>query len=189
VAALLRKFGLSWPLWRATTSVAIVGLTLGSVATPTLRADPPSEVTVKAAFVASLLKFVEWPATAPGTPLVLALVGDAPIGAALLDSTLGLQIGGRPVHVRIVKSLNELDDAQAVFISAGRQRQLPAILRQLDRKAVLTIGDTKGFAASGVMLNLVTQDNKVRMEANTAAAARAGLRVSSHLLRLTRIVG
>jgi len=39
------------------------------------------------------------------------------------------------------------------------------------------------------VLNLVMQDHKVRVEANTAAAARARLRVSAHLLRLARIVG
>jgi len=189
VAALLRRLGLSWAQRPLTTGVAIIGLSCGSVAAPTLRADQPSELTVKAAFVVSFMKFVEWPAASPGTPLVLVLIGDAPIAAALKDTTVGLQIGGRPVQVRIATDPNELDAAHAVFISADAQQQLPAILRQLDRKSVLTIGDTEGFAASGVVLNLVMQDNKVRVEANTAAAARAGLRVSAHLLRLARIVG
>ena len=54
---------------------------------------------------------------------------------------------------------------------------------------MLTVGATDGFAASGVVLNLVVRDRKVRVEANTAAAARARLRVSAQLLRLARIVG
>ena len=168
----------------------IVGLALAGVGTPTLRAaEQPSELSVKAAFVVSFLKFVEWPPAAPGTPLVLVLVGEAPIAAALKDSTVGLLVGGRPVQVRIARTLSEIDDAHAVFISAGEHQQVPAILRQLDRKSVLTIGDSEGFAASGVVLNMVMQDHKVRVEANTAAAARARLRVSAHLLRLARIVG
>ena len=178
-----------WARVPTALGLALVGLVWTGVARPTLCANQPSELSVKAAFVVSFLKFVEWPAAAPGTPLVLVLVGDAPIASSLKEGTVGLQIAGRPVRLRIAGSPNDIADANAVFISAGEQQQVPAILRQLDRKSVLTIGDTEGFAASGVVLNLVMQDNKVRVEANTAAAARAGLKVSAHLLRLARIVG
>jgi len=189
VVALLRRLRLSGAHRPLTACMAIVGLACASVVTPTLRADQPSELSVKAAFVVNFLKFVEWPPVAPGRPLVLVLLGDAPIAAALKDTTVGLQIGGRPVHLRFARSASEIGDADAVFIAAGEHKQVPAILRHLDGKSVLTIGDSEGFATSGVVLNLVMQDNRVRVEANTAAAARAGLRVSAHLLRLARIVG
>lgn len=169
--------------------LALVGLAWAGVVTPTLCAGQPSETALKAAFVVNFLKFVEWPHAAPGTPLILVLVGDSPIAAALKDGTTGLQIGGRPVHVRTAKGPVDIDDADAVFICATEHQQVPAILRHIDRRSVLTIGDTEGFGASGVVLNLVMQDQKVRVEANTAAAARARLRVSAHLLRLARIVG
>jgi hypothetical protein len=68
-------------------------------------------------------------------------------------------------------------------------RNLAAILRETEGRPVLTIGDTDGFAQAGVILNLYTFDQRVRIEANTTAAARAGLRLSSQLLRLARIVG
>jgi len=79
--------------------------------------------------------------------------------------------------------------AHLVFIAASEQRQLPAILRELEGRGVLTVGDTPGFAESGVVLNLVMKDQRVRFEANAAAAARARLRLSSHLLRMARMVG
>jgi hypothetical protein len=185
----VKKLQRLWAQRFAIMAVASVSVACCSVAMSTLRANQPSEFTVKAAFVVSFLKFVEWPASAPGTPLVLLLIGDAPIADALKDSTVGLQIGDRPVHFRRASSANRISDAHAVFITSGEHQQLSAILRQLERKHVLTIGDTEGFGASGVVLNLVMQDTKVRVEANTAAAARAGLKVSAHLLRLARIVG
>jgi hypothetical protein len=189
VVAAARKLRRSWAHGPRCAGLAIVGLALTAVVTPTLRAGQPSETSLKAAFVVSFLKFVEWPPVPPGTPLVLVLVGDAPIASALKDSTAGLQVGGRPVHVRVADGTAALGDAHAVFIAATEHEQVPAILRALDRRSVLTIGDTDGFAASGVVLNLVMQDHRVRVEANTAAAARAGLKVSAHLLRLARIVG
>ena len=54
---------------------------------------------------------------------------------------------------------------------------------------MLTVGDSAGYGASGVILNFYESDKRIRFEANTTAAARAGLRVSSHLLSIARIVG
>jgi hypothetical protein len=58
----------------------------------------------------------------------------------------------------------------------------------LDGSYILTIGDTKGFGESGVMINFLTKENKVRFEINLAAARRAGLKISSKLLSLATIV-
>ena len=44
------------------------------------------------------------------------------------------------------------------------------------------------YAAQGVMVNFYPERNKVRFETNVDAARRAGLKISSHLLKLARIV-
>lgn len=168
---------------------ALLVLLVLTAGTATHGAGQPSEITVKAAFVINFLKFVEWPPAAPGTPLVLVLVGDASIASALNGHAVGLQVGGRSVKVRVATTPAQISSADAVFIAAGERERMPAILRALDQKPVLTIGDSDGFAAAGVMLNMVMQDQRVRVEANTLAASRAGLKVSAHLLRLARIVG
>jgi hypothetical protein len=63
------------------------------------------------------------------------------------------------------------------------------LLRQCEGKPVLTVGDGAGYGAAGVILNFYVSDTRIRFEANTTAASRAGLQISSHLLRLARIVG
>jgi hypothetical protein len=172
--------------------VAAVGVSMLAVEPSTLRAGEASELEVKAAFLLNFLKFVEWPAdrlSDPAAPYVIAVIGEDALGTTLLGTTSGKTIGTRAVQVQVVARASDLTTAHLVFIAASEQRQLPAILRELDGRGVLTVGDTPGFAESGVVLNLVTQDHRVRFEANTAAAARARLRLSSHLLRIARIVG
>jgi hypothetical protein len=174
------------------TLVAAVGVSMLAVDASTLRAGQASELEVKAAFLLNFLKFVEWPADRlpdPAAPYVIAVIGEDALGNTLASTTSGRTIGTRPVRVQLATRSSEIATAHLVFIAASQQRQLPAILRDLDGRGVLTVGDTPGFAESGVVLNLVTQDHRVRFEANTAAAARARLRLSSHLLRIARIVG
>ncbi len=52
----------------------------------------------------------------------------------------------------------------------------------------MTVGDVKGFAQLGGIINFIIVKNKVRFEINMKAAEEAGLKISSKLLRLARIV-
>ena len=53
---------------------------------------------------------------------------------------------------------------------------------------VLTVGDGDGFARGGGMIGLFVEDGRMRFAINPNAAQRAGLRLSSQLLKLARIV-
>lgn len=179
------------PAVRAVVRLAAVLCLLGSIPGPA--AAQFSDQQVKAAFVASFLKFVTWPeaqAPRPGQPFVMAVIGDDALTRALVRAVEGQSVGGRAITVRMVHRLRELPELpHLLFIGSSQRENLSALLRDLEGHAVLTVGDSTGFGASGVLLNFYESDKRIRFEANTTAAARAGLRVSSHLLSIARIVG
>jgi hypothetical protein len=154
---------------------------------------PPSEREVKAAFIGKFLHFVQWrPSRAPrqSEPFVIAVLGTDPFALSLPAALAQFEVNG--AHVRVVMASNTTDvlSAHLVFIGVSERRRLPSIVRDLENSRVVTVGDTPGFGEAGVMLNLyVSDDRRVRFEANTSAAARAGVRLHSQLLRLARIVG
>lgn len=53
---------------------------------------------------------------------------------------------------------------------------------------VLTVGETDQFAAHGGVIQLILRDKQVRFEINVDAASQEGLKISSKLLALARIV-
>jgi hypothetical protein len=145
---------------------------------------------VKAAFVLNFLKFVTWPAAAPDTPIEVVVLGADDFAKALTQASAGQQIGGRVIAVRAVRRAGDVGAApHLLFIGASERDRLPVLLRQFEGRPVLTVGDATGYGSAGVVLNFYTSDSRIRFEANTTAAARAGLQISSHLLRLARIVG
>ena len=74
------------------------------------------------------------------------------------------------------------------FISRSQVRQLPRLLAGLAGASTLTVGETEDFAREGGMITFHIEENKVRFEINAEAAQRAGLRISSQLLKLaTRV--
>lgn len=153
-------------------------------------AAPVSEYQIKAAFLYNFAKFVEWPKCTDckqDRPFVIGILGDDPFGpdAALLE---GKRVKDRPLRVVRSAKLNELGGCDVLFISSSFKADLARILKKLVNRPVLTVGDTPGFAQAGVMINLYKVENKIRFEINPNAADKAGLKISSHLLRLARIV-
>jgi hypothetical protein len=155
--------------------------------------ERPSEYEVKGAFLLHLAQLTEWPSDAlpADEPFVVAILGRDPFGTAL-DRMLEKQtVHGRRLEVHRSASLADLpEQAHIVFISASERPYLAGILRRFKGRPVLTVGETDGFGALGGIVNfVVTADGRVRFEINVREADASGLKLSSQVLKLARIVG
>jgi hypothetical protein len=173
--------------------VLVLGLTLSLLVIQLAAgAEQVSATDVKAAFTINFLKFVDWPTTrvpAEGRPYVVAVLNDEMLHRAIEAAAEGQNVDGRAIEVSAVSSGAEIRDAHLLFIGGKEQRRLPGLVRQLEGTGTVTVGDTPGFARTGVVLNLFVADQHVRFEVNTAAASRTGVRLRAQLLRIARIVG
>lgn len=145
------------------------------------------EYAVKAAFLYNFASFTEWPAGV-GNTLNLCVVGSDPFGAEL-DRLAGRSVAGRSLAVHRIgsgESLASLANCQIVFVAQPAIVNLSRLLEQIRGKPVLTVADTPGAARQGVILNMLTEQNRVQFEANLGAAHANGLTLSSKLLRLAR---
>jgi uncharacterized protein DUF4154 len=185
----LRRPALALLCLRAT--VALGQSASPSPSAPASPTDPPSEYRVKALYLYNLARFVEWPAEArreAEAPFVIVVLGRDPFGSVLDDTMAGKAIENRRIEVRRLGRVEDAGDAQIVFVSASERRDLPAILKALDRPGVLTVGEWDGFAEQGGMVTFLVQEGRVRFEINPRRAEEAGLKVSSQLLKLATIV-
>ncbi|MDD5057353.1 MAG: YfiR family protein [Sideroxydans sp.] len=154
----------------------------------TAHAAQPTEYEVKAAFIHNIVKYVEWPdASRSGASLRLCMLGQSPFGGAL-DALQGKAVGDRVWEIVLANQQTDLGQCRVLFIAASESDKLGGILEGIKHKAVLTVGDSDGFAERGVMVNFYLEQNKARFEINREAAARGGFRISSQLLKLARIV-
>ena len=152
------------------------------------RAAPANEL--KAAFLYNFGKFVVWPGASPRMEgiFVIGVLGDA-LMAEVLDRTIrDKQVQERRIAVRRLRSAKEAQDCQIVFIGAAEREHLGDILGSLDRRSVLTVSDMDEFVDKGGMISLLLDQNKLRFEINLGVVDRAGLKMSSQLLKLARRV-
>jgi YfiR/HmsC-like len=171
------------------TSCLLVLLFFG---VPVLAQEAPSEYQVKAAYLYNFLKFVEWPEDSfadPLAPIVIGVVGEDPFGNALPQVVIGKTIQGRDLVIRKYHSGEDLRGAHILFISVSEKKRLPQVLSGLRGSSVLTVADMDGFLEAGGMIQLLSEDNRVRFAINLDAADRARLKISSKLLSLAKRVG
>jgi hypothetical protein len=150
-----------------------------------------SEYQVKSAFIYNFTKFVDWPDNAFATtnaPLVIGIVGEDFFGKNLDAVVANESLRGHPLVVKRFQSGDEVTGCHILFISRSEKEKLDDTLNQLNGRHVLTVGDTTGFTARGVMVNLLVVQGSVKMEINLKAAEQAGLQISSKLLGLAKIV-
>lgn len=132
---------------------------------------------------------MEWPSGSPAEgPFVVTVLGTDPFGQALEDALRGKSVGGRPIVLRRARTVEDVGASQILFISASEEPALASILEQLAADPVLTVGDMGQFAAHGGVIGFRLEGERIRLDVSLAAAERSGLRLSSQLLQIARIV-
>jgi hypothetical protein len=152
---------------------------------------PPSDYQLKAAFLFNFAKFIEWPDSTfltAQSPFAICVLGTDPFGSVLDDTLKGKTIGIRPLVVWRLKEKTEARRCQMVFVSSSESTHLGEIIATLRGANVLLVGESNGFALLGGSIELTLDNNHVRFAINIDAADRSGLRFSSKLLALARIV-
>lgn len=162
-------------------------------AAPTARSqnDERAEYPLKLAFLYNFTKFVEWPRNSSrnaSAPLEICVVGKDPFNDELERELQTRTAGGRPVKIKTLQPGESLKECQMVFVPVTEKKKAARVLAGLNGSSALTVGESEGFAGIGGMINLTVEESKLHFEVNPAAAERAGLKISSKLLSLAKIV-
>ncbi|RPJ48001.1 MAG: YfiR family protein [Candidatus Latescibacterota bacterium] len=160
--------------------------------TPFAHAGQPSEYEIKAAFLYNFAKFVTWPEwkfDGKDAPIVIAVLGGDPFGEVLDQTVKDKTIAGRPLHVRRIQSVRESKGVHLLFFGRMAAADLERAVHGLDKEGLLAVGDSDGFALRHGTIGFFMEENRVRFEVNVAAAEAAGLKISSKLLQLARVIG
>ena len=182
-------------LRRATRLVLLVVVVICSVTSLASPASSQSSGTsgyeVKSAFLFNFAKYIDWPTTSfanPQSPFSICVLGRDPFGNILDETLLGKVVDGRPLLIQRLKDKTGARSCQLVFVSSSESAHLPEIFASVQGANVLLIGETAGFAVLGGTIEFTLNDDHVGFAINTDAVNRSGLKFSSKLLALAKIV-
>ncbi len=150
-----------------------------------------SEDQIMAAFLFNFARYVEWPKDAfdaGDAPVMICMLGSAGFGDVVSQTVSGKKVAERPVRVNQTSNLMQTSGCHILFIGRDFEQSHRAAVAALGRSSVFSIADKEGFAAAGGIANFYRAENRIRFEINPGAAKKAGLKISSQLLRLAKVV-
>lgn len=151
------------------------------------------EYQVKSVFLYRLTLFITWPGeafTAPDQPFVIGIVGEDPFGQHIDRVVKNERYRTRPILVRRYRTIEEVKKAPShvLFINQALKQKWPQLKQSIGAHPTLTVSDMEAFGQLGGMINIKTQINKIKIEVNPDEARKAGLKISSKLLKVSRNV-
>ena len=146
----------------------------------------PTEYDVEAAYLCQFPKFAHWPApdSRTGKTFQICVIGQNPFGHVLEDDAKGEQIQGLPLEVKAVATVREAGDCRILFIGSSATGEVASVLAAVRGAPVLTVSDMPDFTSRGGVIQFVLIDSRVRFRINLGNAERAGIMLSSQLLRV-----
>jgi len=150
-----------------------------------------SQDELKAVFLFNFTQFVEWPADAfthRSAPFIIGVYGPDIFGKHLDEAVRNERVDGHPIRVLPVSSVAEISHCHMLFVNKSQLSEFYSLQLQLRGLTILTVSDGGDFCKSGGTIGFIQDKNKIRLQINMDAAADAGLKISSKLLRLAEIV-
>lgn len=155
--------------------------------------EAPTEIErrVKAAFLYKFTGYVEWP---EGTflraedPMTIGIMGDDQLAADAAQIVAGRTIGGRPLAVRRISSVEQAAGVHILFVGHAEAPRFAQIVKALPAAPMLIVSESEGLLRQGSIINFLLIDNRVRFDVSLEAAERRGIRLSSRLLAVANSV-
>ncbi len=160
-----------------------------AVGPPSVHAqDRSGEYQLKAAFVLSFIRFVDWPPELGALEkLEVCALGPEVVGDAFaaLD---GRRVRNRTIVFTHLATTEDTAACRVLFVEGAVGSQLTELLPNTSGTPVLTVGETTSFIPDGGIIAFTRDGNKIRFSVNLDASDRAGITIRSDLLRLASSV-
>ncbi len=142
---------------------------------------------IQAAFLIKFCSYVTWPEerfSTPGDSVIVGILGRDPFGSKLDKIARSSRAGERNIEIRRFSEPDSLGQVHILFIAPSEVARLHKIVSEIPDSAVLLVSNVPGFLESFGMINFVLVAKKIRFDISRTNSEKAGLTISSKLLRV-----
>ncbi len=149
------------------------------------------EQRVKAAYLYNFAKFVEWPQSSGGVgdAVDICVFYDAEFEQLLQKIFTGKTVSDKPVMVHTAREMPPSTRCDIVFVGAEvRRDDVQTGMQGMAEQPILTVGESTDFTRDGGAIRFMQVDGKLRFEIDLGNTQRTGLKISSKLLRVAKVI-
>ncbi len=142
---------------------------------------------LKSAYIEKFTRFIEWPDNQLDDEFTIGYILNDEFADNLIDFFSSNQIKNKKVAFKQIKSLGDTIGCDIIYLPECKCNLADNVIRKCRSNQILLISHSD-FYNHDVHLNFFIENNRLKFESNPKAFRESGLKVSYHLLRLSRIV-
>jgi hypothetical protein len=162
---------------------------VGAMAAAAQAAPAVEEADLKAAYIFNFIQFIDWPGgeSAAGQDMTVCVSPFSPLKRPLTALEGRQTTKGGAVRVKLLE-MTDVRPCRVIVLYSSDVMQVLRLVRTLPPgHGILTISDELTFVDPEIVIALSQQEGRIVFGISSEAAARAGLAVSSRLLRLAKV--
>lgn len=148
---------------------------------------PEPEDELRSATVLSFIRHTERLQGADTGPITVGVVGRPSMIRVLRRTLDGKVVNNRAIRIVNATSPAELNSCQVLYVATDNNKEVRQALAGMRGSHALTIGETSRFLEYGGAVNLLLVDGHMSFEVSLDALDRAGVSISSTLLRYGQV--
>ena len=157
-----------------------------------ITAQQYSEIELKAAYLYNFTLFVKWPVNSTNNSeyFTIGIYKDYDMFLILTEMLKGKKTMNKPIKVIEIKNIENTKKTNLIYFGKNvTQNELNEILEYISNKPILTVANKiEDFCENGGIINFRPPYFKKRFEINNEKALSLGLKISSKLLVLSKII-
>ncbi len=156
------------------------------------------DYSITANFIYQFTKYFSWPVTpvnvsytassSSSADFVIGIIGNHELADYLQHTTISKKVGTQKIKVVEFTGAEKIYDCNILYVSNEMSKCLKQIITQNQTAPFLIVTEGAGLATKGSCVNLIVEDNKVKMEINLSNILRRNLKVASEFLGLGKVI-
>ena len=151
--------------------------------------EPDINAKIKVLFLHQISKYVMWPGEPSQNAFTIAIYGEYPEMLSELNKLAAeKKRGDQPYVIVHYKQLSEIKPCHLLYLTSGNDGEISKVLEKLKGKNTLLVTDKDGMIKKGACINFYYEDNKQRFEVSNENAKQQGLKISTKLSSIAKVI-
>lgn len=147
-----------------------------------------AEQRLMAVYLGRFAEYVQFaPEQQAKADFVIAVLGPDPFGGELQQLYQDRRIHKKPVRIVLAEQLQDLPPSDLLYINLPTQTARAAAVQYAAEQQLLSISNSRGFAAQGGIIQISFVEQKAKIIINHGAALRSGLQIRAPLLSIATL--
>ena len=159
-------------------------LILGSGFKPAV--DPISKM--RAVFIMSFAKGIEWPASYREGNFVVGVVGTSPLYSELIKMSRTKKVANQSLEIKKFDAVSDIGKCHILYVSEDKSQEIANVVTRVKPNSTLIITAKPGLVDKGSGINFIVKNYRTAYELNRKNVENHKLKVSSNLEALASTV-